>query len=137
MNSPDWEFRKDRADLSLSAVSDFDGDGRQDRAELLVNDGAGKFGLFVRLANGGSMLLAEEPLNYLSSMGIGIAALGSHPTWCGKLNANRRARGKTEKPCDVRAIELKADGIDFFTFESAGRTFYWTGDSFVSEWMSD
>jgi hypothetical protein len=137
VNLGGWEFRKDRADLALFAFGDFDGDGKQDRAELSVNDDARKFGLFVRLANGESVLLVEHPLNDLPSMGICMMPRSSYPTFCGRKNASRRARGKSDSPCEVPAIDMKADGINLFTYEKSGRTFYWKDDAFVSEWMSD
>lgn len=133
----DYAHRLARPGGYLSITGDFDGDGSEDRAELSVNQGENRFGLFVHLGNSESILLDQKPLKHLSAMGISIYPAGIHPTWCGRWNEIKRARGKREQPCPVPAIEMKSAGIDFFTFESASRTYYWKDGAFASEWMSD
>ena len=132
----DSSWRKESPDLYLTAKADFDGDGKEDVARLLVNDKENKMGLFVTLSsrkNAQPLLLEEmDDKNQVEVMGLDIAKAGVYKTACGKGYWKCK---KGEPP----ELKLRRAAIDFFRFESANSYFVWSAGKgkFERIWISD
>ncbi len=100
-------------DRFLTAIGDFNGDGVQDRALLLVR--GSKLGVFVCLTTAQGCdwrRLEEMDLAFIGVMGIAAVRPGKYKTACGK--------GYWECEKDEPALlVLKHDAIEFFKDESA------------------
>jgi len=115
-------WRKGDPDLYVAAKADFDGDGKEDVARLLINDTENKLGLFVTRSSekGAAPLLLEAVDNTqaIEVMGIKVAKPGTYKTACGK--------GywvcETGEPAVLR---LKNPAIDLFSFEKANSYAVW------------
>ncbi len=129
-------WRKESADLYLVAKADFDGDGKEDVARLIVNDKENKIGLFVTLSSrkGAQPLLLEtlDDKNTIEVMGIEVVRPGTYKTACGK------GYWKCKKG-EAHELKLHRAGIDFFRFESANSYFIWHAGKkkFERTWISD
>jgi hypothetical protein len=132
----DLGWRKEDPNRYLVVRADFDGDGKQDVARLLINDKDNKMGLFVKL----SSLLDKKEIkleefddkSWIEVMGISVVKPGNYRTACGK--------GYFEcKKGEPETLSLKRPAIDFFKFGSANSFFFWDGKSkrFRKIWMSD
>src|SRR5215510_278573 len=67
----------------LTVRGDFDGDGKVDVAELLVNQAGTQFGLFVkRSAAPGWEQLEKGQIRQLDNLGIDLVKPGKHETAC-------------------------------------------------------
>jgi hypothetical protein len=120
----------------LVVRGDFDGDGKSDRAELLVNDSANQFALFVRLASSEKWNRISQPfdLSLLGNNGIDLVKPGRYKTACDKGYGDFAcAHGEPE------FLDLSTAAIDFFQAESSDSIFYWEGatKSFRETLMSD
>jgi hypothetical protein len=127
-----WEEAPNHAQ-SISA--DFDGDKKEDLAQLLLNDAKNKMALFVMLSSRNfSPLLLDEMADKrtIHVMGIGVADPGEYKTACGK------GYWKCEKN-DPELLHLKYSAIDYFKAESANSFFVWNQNlsRFDRIWMSD
>jgi hypothetical protein len=133
---PDSSWREEHPGQYLMVTADFDGDGKNDVACLLINDKENKMGLFVTLSSrmeiGPFLLEAIDDKNTIEVMGIAIAKPGTYKTACGK---GYWACEKGE-PAQLR---LRRPAIDFFRFGSANSYFMWCKDKkkFDRIWMSD
>ncbi|MBI3514913.1 MAG: hypothetical protein HY060_12750, partial [Proteobacteria bacterium] len=78
------QWRDDSPDREAVARGDFDGDGRQDEARLLVSADGKKYALFVLLGSGRAVRLVIDDVDGLSIMGIAALPPGRHRTACGK-----------------------------------------------------
>jgi len=129
-------WRKENPNLYISAKADFDGDGREDEARLLISDKENKMGLFVTLSSqkGANPLLLEviADKRMVEVMGIEVAKPGKYKTACGK----GYWACKKGEPSELK---LTIPAIDFFTFESANSFFVWDTKTrkFKRIWMSD
>ncbi len=110
--------RKSRTGF-LVVRGDFDGDGKQDVAELLVNDSGREFALFVRLSSqheawqsihGGRAPLAD--------FGIRLVRPGKRDTLCGDDPS-------VCAPDTAKSLDLANSAIEFFTYGEASSIFYW------------
>lgn len=132
----DLGWRKEDPNLYLMGKADFDGDGREDVARLLINDKEDKMGLFVTLSSRKKpeplLLEAMDDKQTIEIMGIGIVKPGTYKTACG----NGYWPCKNGEPAVLR---LKNPAIDFFRFESANSYFVWAKETkqFRRIWMSD
>lgn len=118
----------------LSALGDFDGDKKDDRAMILSKKDGDGLGLWVWLASQKDPILIEtvKAKDGKHDMGILVVPKGNYDTACGK--------GYWEcKSNETPKIQLSHPGIDFFTCESANRYFYWSekNKKFVGIWISD
>lgn len=120
----------------LVVRADFDGDGREDTAELLVTNDRKRFGMWVKgsLATHGDWKLLESGDASLARIGIAKVPAGKYETACGK--------GYGEYACEhgePNVLRLSRPAIDLFYRESADTYFYWDASrkQFVSVQMSD
>jgi hypothetical protein len=117
---------------NLSIRADFDGDGRSDRAIFLLNDRLGEFALFVVRARTGRY----ERLDYngkradLYNYGLDVERPGRREAACA------RGLGDDSAPCR-RSIRLRWPGIGVSHFEASYEVFFWDGQRFDSELLSD
>jgi hypothetical protein len=117
------------------ARADFNGDGHQDEAWLLVREPGG-FGLFVFLgsptASARIVQLTEAKSLRAQSHGVEVALPGPHMTACGKghwvCNTN-----------EPEVLTLETPGILLQQFESSSSIFWWSRKSnrFERTWISD
>jgi hypothetical protein len=133
LGASDW--RKEDPNLYLIAKADFDGDGKKDTAQLLINDKENKMGLFVTLAserNESALLLETTDKNEIRNMGIKAVKPGQYKTACGK----GYWKCKKEEP---EILNLKQSPIDFFLSEGANSYFIWDrkAKAFKRIWISD
>jgi hypothetical protein len=115
-------WRKKSPTKFLVVKGDFDGDGKVDTAELLVDESAGRFALFVRLASTEKWHMLGEPYDVktLDRFGIDLVKPGKYETACGKgYDDSFCAHGEPD------FLELSHAAIDFIYTESADSIFYW------------
>jgi len=108
-----------RHDRFLAATGDFNGDGMQDKALILLNKGTSKLGLFICLTTAKGCdwhRLAEMDSAFLDVMGIGTVKSGKYETACGK---GYWQCGKDEP----ETLVTKRDAIEFFKDESASSVY--------------
>jgi hypothetical protein len=129
-------WRKENPHFYIKAKADFDGDGKEDEASLLINDKENKMGLFVTLSSQKMvrplLLEAIDDKRTIEVMGIEVAKPGTYKTACGKGYW-------TCKKGEPAVLRLKFPVIDFFRFESANSFFVWDSKTkkFKRIWMSD
>lgn len=130
------KWRKEEAELYLTARADFNGDGMEEIARLLINDKENKVGLFLTLEsskNSPSILL--ESINdkkVIKNVGIRVAPPDSYKTACGKGYGTCKA----DEPLE---IQINYPAIDLFQYEGANSFFVWDskGNTFRRIWMGD
>jgi len=118
--SGEWR-QKSRARF-LVVNGDFDGDGKPDSAELLINPSSSKFALFVRLSSTQKWQLVGESTDVkkFDRFGIDLVKPGEYKTACGK--------GYGEYACahgEPDVLKLLTSAIDFFCNESSDSIVYW------------
>ena len=131
----DW--RKKSPTRFLVAKGDFEGVGKEDVAELLVDLTGKHFGLFVKLAAAGEWQQLDDTagdVKDLAEFGISSAKPGKYKTACGK--------GYGDYACshgEPETLELSRPAIDYFYNESSDFIFYWDTkvNKFVKIQMSD
>lgn len=116
-------------------VGDFDGDGKPDRATLLVFNANKNLGLFIFLSGDRAGWRKVDVLRdpqAIHSMGIEMLHPGNYPTACGKGYFPCK-RGEPEY------IDFDTDAINYFKIESANRNIFFDkrSRSFRKVWMSD
>jgi hypothetical protein len=118
--SDDW--RKKSPTRFVALKGDFDGDGKFDTAELLVNPSKHRFAVFLKLGSSASWqeIGDEIEMKWLGQMGIDLVKRGKYETACGKgYDDSFCAHGEP----DYLTIETAA--IDLFIEESADSMLYW------------
>jgi hypothetical protein len=117
--------------------ADFNGDGINDDAWILINEAENKYGLFIFLSKKGGGYESASLAEYRKEteklyMGISLMKPGKYKTACGKGYAGCG-------PNDPKVIILRNPGIDFFAFESGNSVFYWNPNKkeFIRIWLSD
>ena len=132
----DLEWRAPDPDHYLVARADFDGDGVQDEARLLINDKENKTGLFVYLSSRANEppLLVEtmDDKKWIEVTGISVAKAGTYKTTCG------RGYWYCEKG-RLWVFTLKRPAIDLFRADSANLFLIWDDKSskFGRIWVRD
>jgi len=133
----DQTWRSKSPDRFLRVAADFNGDGIEDKARLMVNQNTGRIGLWVALTLGdratNDILLDEvADASVGSQMGIALVGPGTYKTGCGKGYWNCDS---TESP----EITVRGAALRYFKEQSAES--YWVCDSTVNSmrriWMSD
>jgi len=104
------------------AKGDFDGDGKPDIAELLVNPSRKRWALFVKLGSTARWQRVgdENEMDWLGGMGIKLVKPGRYETACGK--------GYGEDFCahgEPKFLKISTDALDLFKEESADSMAYW------------
>ena len=116
-------------DAHLTAVGDFDGDGRTDEAFFTEVDGNY---VVVACLEGGKRAVRMPRFKVrgprFCCYGIHTLPPGIHLARCVKGYEGR---------CDIPELELEHDAIGFFRYESAGGFFYWSEGKFRELWTSD
>jgi hypothetical protein len=134
-NLTDQRFREKHPNHFLVAKGDFNGDGVEDRALLLVNHHANKMGLFICLTTATGCdwhRLGVMDIAFLDVMGIAKVKPGEYETACGK---GYRECGKDEP----QKLKTKLDAVEFFKDESASSVYVYNlvTHKFVSVATSD
>ncbi len=129
------EWRAKDVNRYLLVRGDFDGDGREDVARLLINDEDDEIGFFVTMGASKAPALLLETIRdrrMLEVLGIGLARPGTYATACGK------GYWKCDKGEPPRA-RLENPGIDFFAHGKGNSFFIWNGKAkkFDEVLMSD
>jgi len=129
---PNDTWRNSSREKYLVVMGDFDGDGREDQARLLVSADGAKYALFVFLGSGASLRLDYQDANSLKTMGIDRVSPGTHKTACGKGYGDC----KTGEP---ESLQLRNPGILYFQSESAASVYFWSvpDRAFRRVWLSD
>jgi hypothetical protein len=132
LSAPGDNWRDRNPSKYQSVRGDFDGDGKQDEAALLVSSDSKYFAVFFHGAGGSWKLLDRSPVVYLQSMGLSAVDPGKYPTACGK---GYWACKKGEP----NELKLSHEAILFFKDESAASAFVWSSTSkkFEQVWLSD
>ena len=130
------EWRQKSTAKFLVAKGDFDGDGKLDTAELLVNPSTKQFAMFVKLSSARKWQLVGQPfdLNVFDRFGIALVRRGKYKTACGKGYGDYAcAHGEPD------FLKVSTAAIDFFYMESSDSIFYWDprAGKFVEVLMSD
>ncbi len=131
---PDWraptgadisgdDWRNAHPQKYLAADGDFNGDGINDAARLLISDGRAEIGMFAFVSRQDGtfeLFLLDEIANRESIHRLGIRKVprGSYKTACGK---GYWECSEDEAP----VISVAHEAIDYFVFESASSFFYW------------
>jgi hypothetical protein len=131
LGGPDEVYRQSSPTAYLSSSADFDGDNREDVARILVNRRSGKYGAFIFPGGTGTPAkVYEGPLGELNRAGLSALPPGRYQTACS------RGLGPDED-CDPASVQMRASGLQHFTFESGSVTFYWDGSNYVSVYLTD
>jgi hypothetical protein len=129
-NSYDFKLRKG-PDLELVARGDFDGDGKADQAELLVNRKAGVFSLFIHLATEAAPReLPEGKLTGIGGTGIRTLKPGTYDTICGR-------HVPIGPDCPAAKVTTKTDSVGIAHFEASYHFQMWKDGKFEDIWTSD
>ena len=129
-------WRKEDPDRYLLVRADFDGDGKEDTARLVINDKENKMGMMVKLSTLGKaeplLIETNSDKGAIKAIGIKIAKPGKYQTACGKGYYDCK-NGEPEQ------IQLDRPGIDFFKYETANMFFLWNAakKTFNEIYMSD
>ncbi len=134
-SAEDLSFMNNRVPNHVKA--DFNGDGINDNAWILINESENKYGLFIFLSKKGGGYERASLAEYQKEteklyMGISHMKPGKYKTACGKGYGNCG-------PNDPKVIVLRNPGINFFAFESGNSVFYWNPGKkgFTRIWLSD
>ena len=115
----DWHYRKRDKRFLLSAVGDFDGDGKQDRAYLMKNVNQGEWALFLkaskktgqpRLVDTGD--IKSLPRLFLESQPPGVYS-----------SASCKYGDDPDVNCEV-SVDIKSESFSLTFSESGSTTYY-------------
>jgi hypothetical protein len=129
------DFRRKDPNHFLVAAGDYNGDGIQDKAFLLVNQHSHKLGFFICLTTAIGCdwyRLEVMDIAFLDVMGIATVKPGRYETACGK---GYWECGKDEP----KKLATKRDAVEFFKDESASSVYVYNSrkQKFVSVATSD
>jgi len=129
------EFRRKDPNHFLAVIGDFNGDGLQDKALLLVNQHTQKLGFFICLTTATGCdwrRLEVMEIDFIDVMGIAKVKRGQYETACGK---GYWECGKDEP----KKLSTKRDSVEFFKDESASSVYVYNSGKhkFISVATSD
>ncbi|NKB48973.1 MAG: hypothetical protein GKS02_06365 [Alphaproteobacteria bacterium] len=135
----DWKIFRQAGSEFYTVADDFNGDGEQDEAWILIKKDNSEWGLFVLMsANSNERKIIELGRTEMAhdrpqSMGIGSVPPGHYLSACAK------GYGSGCEPGERRFVDLEYPAIDFFIFESASSHFFWNEEinGFERIWISD
>jgi hypothetical protein len=134
LQGPNWNVRQAKPNRDLRAEADFNGDGKADAAELLVNRRDKTYALYAFLDG------AKEPvqivasrLEFLPTMGLSVAKPGKFETACSK--GLDRADPKCER--GEKFITTKLPSISYFMYGASSDQLYWDGSKFIQVWSAN
>jgi hypothetical protein len=105
----------------LKVEGDFNGDGKSDVAQILVDPSKNKFGLFVKFGGAGQwQLVFDYDLAFLGRYGIDFVKPGKYETACGKGYGDWACAHK-----EPDWLQLSNPGIDLFYTESSESIYFW------------
>jgi len=116
----------------LAVEADFDGDGRTDRAAILLNDARRVFAPFVaRAATGRYEQLDEgDRITSLWNYTLEVEPPGTHETACA------RGHGDDRSPCR-KQVRNRWPALGFAVMESSYQIYFWDGRRFDNELLTD
>ncbi len=111
---------------------DFDGDGRADRAALLVDDARGEFRLFVRRAATGRYEPADVALaEGMQDIVLSVEPTGTFTTACAKGYGPSCAVG------EPREVRTRFAAVGVSSAEASYSIVFWDGAKFATVYLSD
>jgi hypothetical protein len=134
LQGPDWKARQAKPGKAIAVEADFNGDGKQDSAELLINRRAQSFALFAFLAGQPEPVqIVTSRLEFLERMGVAISPPGRYETACA------RGLDRTDPKCErgEKSIQTKHPSISYFIFASGADNLYWDGAKFIQVWATN
>lgn len=134
LQGPNWDARKAKPARDLRVEADFNGDGKPDAAELLVNRREKSYALYAFL-NGASapVQIVASRLEFLPTMGLATAAPGKFETACSK------GLDRTDPKCErgQKFIDTKHQSISYFMYGANSDQLYWDGAKFIQVWKTN
>ncbi|HEV7693359.1 MAG TPA: hypothetical protein VGO52_21165 [Hyphomonadaceae bacterium] len=131
LQGSDFKARQAKPGKALAVQADFNGDGKQDSAELLIKRGSQTFALFAFIAGAVEPIqIVTSKLEFLERMGVAVSPPGRYETACA------RGLDRTDPNCErgEKFIQTKHPSISYFIFESGGDNLYWDGSKFIQVW---
>ena len=128
----DWAHRQKDRSYSLSAVGDFDGDGRPDQAYLSKNVSKGRWGLFLETSRSGEgpRLVETDEIGSLPRVFLDVQPPGRYRT------LSCRYGSEPSVNCG-KFVDLKTDSFTLTYSEASSRTFFISNDIVSYFWTSD
>jgi hypothetical protein len=134
LQGPDFKARASKPGKALAVQADFNGDGKQDSAELLIKRGSQTFALFAFLSGAPEPIqIVTSKLEFLERMGIEIAPPGRYVTACS------RGLDSADPKCErgAKTIDTKRPSISYFMFAGLADNLYWNGSKFDQVWKEE
>lgn len=129
LNTTDLALRTASPERYLRADGDFDGDGLQDRAVLMVRRESNDAGVVLYRDGKEPLVVRTFPLRQVAAVGIETVRPGSYQPAC--------ARGAgVDCPSGTR-ISIPHDAISVFTFESGAVYVWFEGERVMTMTASD
>jgi hypothetical protein len=118
----EWAASRKPTPTPFHARADFDGDGREDDAWILISTQGPGWGLFVYLNSSSDPLALALDRNRgdvrAQAMGVRVVPKGTYRTGCGKGDW----RCDQDEP---KVLRLKRPAIDYFKFEGTHSYIWW------------
>ena len=126
----DWAYRQNDRWLNLSAIGDFDGDGKQDHAYLSKNVKEGKWGVFLELSSSGGMarIVESGEISSLPRMFLQTQPPGTYH------GLNCKHGSAPSANCGT-SVTLENDSFEIILSESSSETFF-VCNGFVSSFYT-
>ena len=133
LQGANWNARQAKPNRDLRVEADFNGDGKPDAAELLINRRDKTYALYAFI-NGASapVQIVASRLEFLPTMGLATAAPGRFETACSK--GLDRADPKCER--GEKFITTKFPSISYFMYGASSDQLYWDGAKFIQVWKA-